>query len=211
MGLLETIRKSRAKTKAEIAFAKKRAKHEAKETAKADLKRAKLLDKAEKRLIKEEKKGLKAKRKHDEKLAKAELQKIREGGFSRQNMSKAVGGLRVALPILLPLAYRGITALRDRQLNQHASKVGVSSDELAQYSGHGAELKARIEGIRANLDGNSALTVGFKQDVDDRLTELRTAIDNAAYMNPEQRNRAHGAIERDLEAVTAEIQAKTMA
>ncbi|SER95647.1 DUF6474 family protein [Corynebacterium cystitidis] len=208
MGLFETIRKSRAKTKAEVAAAKKRAKQEAKEEAKLQFKREKLLDKAERRLMKEEKKALKNKRKHERKRAQQELEKIREGKFNRKNVGRYVGALRLAIPVVLPLVYRGITALRDRGLQKKANQVGVTTDQLAQYSGHGAELKARVEGIRNTVDTTSSLPSGFQQDVNDRLDELNSALDNAEYMVPEQRRRAHAAVAGDIESVQAQVQAK---
>lgn len=211
MGLFESIRKSRAKTKAEIAAAKKRAKQEAKEAAKLDLKREKLLDQAEKRLVKEEKNAMKKQRKHEDKLAKNELKKIQEGRINAKTMNRWVGALRVALPVILPLIYRGITALQEQGLTQKASKVGVTPEQMAQYAGHGAELKARIEGVRNSLDASSQLPSGFKRDADDRLKELSTATDNAEYMAPEQRRRAHAAIERDIKSLTAQIQDKIKA
>ncbi|MHA2790045.1 DUF6474 family protein [Corynebacterium sp. S7] len=208
MGLLKSIQKSRRKTKAEVAAAKKRAVQEAKEAAKLEYKRDKLVDNAEKRLLKEERKGLKNKRKHEQKLAKNELAKLQQGQFNAKTVNRWVGGLRVAIPVLLPLAYRGLVAWRERDINKRAHQVGVSSDEMAQYSGHGSELKARIEGVRKNLDSSSSLSAGFKRDANDRLKELHTAVNNAEYMNPDQRRRAHQAIERDVEALTLEIQAK---
>lgn len=208
MGLFETIRKSRAKTKAEIAAAKKRAKHEAKEEAKLQYKRDKLLDKAENCLMKEEKKALKNKRKHEQKRAQQELDKIREGKFNRKTANRYVGALRVAIPVVLPLIYRGITALRERDLEKKANQVGITSDQLAQYAGHGAELKARLEGVRNTVDTTASLGSGFKQDVNDRLDDLDKALENAEYMVPEQRRRSHAAISSDLESAQAQIQSK---
>lgn len=208
MGLMKSIRKARRKTKAEVAAAKKRAKQEAKEASKLEYKRDKLIDNAEKRLLKEEKNNLKKKRKHEEKLAKNELQKIQQGQFNAKTVNRWVGGLRVALPVLLPLIYRGIVSLREKNMEKRANQVGVSSDDLAKFSGHGSELKARIEGIRQNLDSAGSVAGGFKRDANERLQELNEAVTNAEYMNPEQRRRAHSAIERDIEALTSEIQAK---
>ncbi|MWK60368.1 hypothetical protein GO594_30780, partial [Pseudomonas otitidis] len=79
MGLFESIRKARAKTKAEIKAAKVRGRQEAKEAAKLEFKRDKFLARQEKKLLKEEKKGLKAKRKHEEKMAKNALEQLKAG------------------------------------------------------------------------------------------------------------------------------------
>lgn len=205
MGIFEAIRKSRAKTKAEVQAAKVRAKHEAKEEAKLQLKREQLLNKFEKDLIKEEKKGLKAKRKHEEKMAENTLDQLRAGRLNAGAFKRYSGFLRVALPVTLPLIYRAITAGREQYVDAKARKVGVSADQLARFSGHGADLKARIDGVRSNLN-KEQLPVGFIQDVKERLAELDTATDNSEFMTPEQRRRAHDSISRDIDAVTAEIQ-----
>lgn len=52
----------------------------------------------------------------------------------------------------------------------------------------------------------SDLPQGFVRDADERLKELDAAVDNAEYMTPQQRNRAHQSIERDLQQVSDQIQ-----
>lgn len=205
MGIFEAIRKGRARTKAEIQAAKVRAKSEAKAEAKLQLQREKLLQKFENNLLKEERKGLKAKRKHELKMAENTLNQMKAGRLNSANFKRYAGFVRVALPVLLPFIYRGITAGREQLVEARARKVGVSADQLARYSGHGADLKARIDGIDSSL-GNSHLPSGFVLDVKDRLSELRTATDNAEFMTTEQRRRAHATISRDIDGVTQEIQ-----
>lgn len=205
MGIFEAIRKSRAKTKAEIQAAKARAKHDAKQEAKLQLKQEKLLQKFEKDLLKEEKKGLKAKRKHERKMAENTLEQMKQGRLNAGTFKRYAGFARVALPVLLPVIYRAITAGREKLVDTRARRLGVSADQLAQFSGHGAEIKARIDGIQRSLDDDH-LPKGFVQDVGDRLQELHSATDNAEFMTPEQRRRAHATISRDIDGVTQEIQ-----
>ena len=205
MGILETIRKSRARTKAEIKAAKVRARSESKEAAKLELKRDKLLAKAEKNLLKEEKKGLKAKRKHERKMAEKTLEQMKQGRVNSDNFKRYAGVARLALPMLLPLVYRGITVAREQLVGAKARRVGVTTDQLARFSGHGAELKARIDGVRTTLDEDHHAH-GFVLDVKDRLDELDRAVDNSEFMTAEQRRRAHDSISRDIDAVTQEIQ-----
>lgn len=205
MGIFEAIRKSRARTRAEVQAAKVRARHEAKEEAKLQLKRERLLNKYEKGLLKEEKKGLKAKRRHEEKIAENTLQQLRAGRLNADTFKRYSGLARVALPVTLPLLYRAITSGREQFVDAKARRVGVSADQLARFSGHGADLKARIDGVRENLNDRQ-LPTGFVQDVKERLDELATATDNAEFMTPEQRRRAHNTISRDIDAVTIEIQ-----
>ncbi|AGF73663.1 DUF6474 family protein [Corynebacterium halotolerans] len=205
MGILEKIRKSRARTKAEIKAAKVRARQEAKEEAKLQLRREKLLVQQENDLLKAEKKGLKAKRKHQRKMAENALQQVKEGKVSARKIIKWSGTARVALPIVLPLVYRGVTAGREQLIAARARKLGVTPDQLAEFAGHGAPLKARIQGVRDNLEDTS-LMPGFVRDVNDRLDELSAAVDNAEYMTPEQRRRAHDSVSRDIDQVTQQIQ-----
>lgn len=205
MGIFEAIRKGRAKTKAEIQAAKVRAKSEAKAEAKLQLKREQLLQKFEKNLLKEERKGLKAKRKHERKMAENTLEQLRAGRLNAGTFKRYAGLARVALPVMLPLIYQAITAGREQIVDAKARKIGVSADELARFSGHGADLKARIDGINRTLNKDH-LPTGFVQDVQDRLSELHTATDNAEFMTAEQRRRAHATIARDIDGVTQEIQ-----
>lgn len=205
MGILEKIRKSRAKTKAEIKAAKARARQAAKEEAKLQLRREKLLAKQEQKLLKAEQKGLKAKRKHQRKMAENALEQVREGKINARKLTKWAGTARVALPLVLPLAYRAVTAGREQMVSARARKMGVSPEQLARFTGYGAPLKARIQGVRETLPDTS-LPAGFIRDVGDRLDELQAAVDNAEYMTPEQRRRAHSSISRDLDQVTQQIQ-----
>ena len=79
MGLLKTILKRRAQTKIEVKAAQARARQEIKSAAQLELRRSKLLAAEEKKLLKNESKLLKAQRKHREKMATAELQRLRKG------------------------------------------------------------------------------------------------------------------------------------
>lgn len=207
MGIIKSFRKARAQKKVEIKAAEARARQEAKSAAKMELKADKFLAKQEKRLLKEEKKGLKAKNKHELQLAKNELAQRKAGKFNAQNMLRYSGALRTIAPVALPLIYRGITMLRDSQANKQAQAFGVSGDELAKFSGYGAPLKARIAGMKQTVKASS-LPNGFIKDVEDRLRELSTAVDNAERMTIEKRQSAHRSITKDLDNLAQQIQDK---
>lgn len=209
MGLFETIRASRAKTKAEIKAAEARARQLAKDEAKHDKRTAKLLDKAEKRLLKEEKKGLKNKQKHEKQLAKTELQKIQEAGLTKKKAKQWVGASRILLPVLIPLVYRALTAYQERQVNDRARAAGLTANDIARFSSQGAELKGRVQTIRREVDSNDALDNKFRRDAKVRLDELDAAVNNVEQMNDAQRRLAHETIDRDINKLTAEIQEKT--
>ena len=93
---------------------------------------------------------------------------------------------------------------------KRAQKAGVTADQLASFSGHGAPLKARTAGIRNSLK-EANVPVGFKRDVKERLNELDSAIDNAEYMTDQQRQRTHRSISGEIDSINAEIQAKLQA
>lgn len=205
MSLLKKVRKLRAQAKAEAKAAKARARAEVKEASKAERRQQKLLAKQEKNLLKSEEKGLKKRRKHEEKMAKQELEKLKAGRFNSDNVKRYAGAARAAVPLLLPLAYRGLVALRENNEKRQAKKAGVSRDQLASFAGHGASLKARTQGIRNSLEGTD-LPAGFKRDVRDRLDELDAATDNAEFMTADQRRRAHSSINTDIDGVTYDIQ-----
>ena len=208
MGVFEAIRKSRAKTKAEVKAAQSHARQLAKQEAKADERVAKLLDKAEKRLLKEEKKGLKRKRKHEKDLAKAHLKRIQESGVTQKKAKQWVYAARILVPVLLPLAYKALTPLQLGQVYNRAAGLGLTPQDLARHSGRGAELKARIDAVRQNVEHTDNLGEGFKGDARVRLDELEQAVRNAEHANPEQRRLAHNSIDEDLNKLAAEVHAK---
>ena len=208
MGLFESIRKARAKTKAEIKAAEAKARQLAKEEAKADKQTAKLLDRAEKRLIKEEKKGLKRKQKHEAQLAKTELKKIEESGLTKKKANQLVGAFRILIPVLVPLVYRGLTAWQENQTNQRSRAAGLPTMPSGNFSNQGTELKGRVQAIRQKVRNESELGDKFRADVMARLDELMAAVQNSERMNDPQRRVAQDTIDRDINKLTAEIQAK---
>ena len=208
MGVFEAIRKSRAKTKAEVKAAQTHARQLAKQEAKADERVAKLLDKAEKRLLKEEKKGLKRKQKHEKDLAKAHLKRIQESGVTQKKAKQWISAARILVPVLLPLVYKALTSFQQGQVNNRAAGLGLTSQDLARHSGRGAELKARIDAVRQNINQTDNLDEGFKGDARVRLDELEQAVRNAEHANPEQRRLAHNSIDEDLNKLAALVHAK---
>lgn len=203
MGVFKAISKARAEAKA----AKVRVKAEVKAAQKDRLRQQKLLAKQEHKLIKAEQKGLKAKRKQELKLAKTELERQKAGKLNKARVQRYVGVARMLTPILAPLIYKATTQLQEVATKQRAQKHGISTAEMSQFAGYGASLKARIAGLRKNAE-EAPLPRGFKLDVNERLDELDKAVDNAEYMTPEQRRRAHRSIISDLDLLAGQIQEK---
>ena len=209
MGLLKTILKRRAQTKIEVKAAQARARQEIKSAAQLELRRSKLLAAEEKKLLKNESKLLKAQRKHREKMATAELQRLRKGRLNSGNLLRYSAAIRAMAPLLLPLVYKAVVMVRDANTKSRAQQLGVSVDELAQHSGPGADLKARITGMEKSL-ATYKLPQGFKTDVTERLQALRTAVENADRMSPDQRKRAHRTISADLDELNKEVLARLL-
>ena len=111
-----------------------------------ELRRSKLLAAEEKKLLKNESKLLKAQRKHREKMATAELQRLRKGRLNSGKVLRYSAAIRAMAPLLLPLVYKAVVMVRDANTKSRAQQLGVSVDELAQHSGPGADLKARNHG-----------------------------------------------------------------
>ncbi|WBT08646.1 DUF6474 family protein [Corynebacterium sp. SCR221107] len=207
MGIWKSIRKARTQRKAEIKAAKARARQEVKSAAKLELKKDQLLARQESRLLKEEKKAQKIQRKHELALAKTELARRQAGKFNKDRVLRYAAATRALAPVVVPLIYRGVTTVREQLNAQRAAKLGVSSDELASFSGYGAPLQARIAGMRKSVSVSS-LPKGFITDCQERLDELSEAVNNAEFMGPEQRVRAHRSIAKDLDALGQQIQEK---
>lgn len=209
MGLLKTILKRRAQTKIEVKAAQARARQEIKSAAQLELRRSKLLAAEEKKLLKNESKILKAQRKHREKMATAELQRLRKGRLNSGKVLRYSAAIRAMAPLLLPLVYKAVVMVRDANTKSRAQQLGVSVDELAQHSGPGADLKARIAGMEKSL-ATYKLPQGFQTDVTERLQALRTAVENTDRMSPEQRKRAHRTISADLDELNKEVLARLL-
>ena len=112
------------------------------------------------------------------------------------------------MPILLPLAYKAYTSYQQSRMNSRAAGLGVNPQDLARHSGRGAELKARIDAVRQNIDQTDNLGEGFKGDARVRLDELEQAVRNAEHANPEQRRLAHNSIDEDLNNLAADVHTK---
>ncbi|MFP7366580.1 DUF6474 family protein [Corynebacterium callunae] len=210
MGILEKVRAARAKTKAEIKAAELKVKTEAKNKAKLDLKREKLLVQAEKNLLKAEEKGLKKRNKHELKLAKNILEQKRQGRLNKDKVKRWTGTARLLAPLLLPVFYRVSTEARNQIVKTKANRAGVTPEQLSQFGGHSAALKARIQGVRETIQ-TSGLPYEFIEDVKERLNELEAAAANSDFMTPQQRGRAHESINRDLAQVSDQIQERLLA
>lgn len=214
MGLFKR-RKSRATRRAEARAIKAKAKLEAKLAAKNERRRDKAAHKAEAKALKSQ---LRAQRESDRaalKVAETELKAVREGKLlSPTRIRRTLTTARLLAPIVVPLAYRGAMAARGFLDERRADRLGVPLSQLGQFSGHGAQLSARIAGAEQTLrqvaekKPKDAETQQFVAAMTDRLTDLSAAVTAAENMSSGKRRSAHDSISRQLDAIDADLMAR---
>jgi hypothetical protein len=214
MGLFKR-RKSRATRRAEARAIKAKAKLEAKLAAKTENRRIKAAHRAETRALKAQLRAQRDSDKNALKVAETELKAVREGKLlSPTRIRRALTVSRLLAPIAVPLAYRGAMAARGFLDERRADRLGVPLTQLGQFSGHGAELSARIAGAEQTLrlvadkKPKDAETKQFVSAMTDRLTDLSAAVTAAENMPTSNRRAAHTAISDQLDAIDADLMAR---
>ncbi|OBF63102.1 hypothetical protein A5753_13865 [Mycobacterium sp. 852002-51971_SCH5477799-a] len=208
-------RKSRATRRAEARAIKARAKLEAKLAAKNEVRRVKSAQRTEAKALRAQ---LKAQRDTDRnalKVAEAELKAAREGKiFSPTRIRRVLTVSRLLAPILTPLIYRAAVAVRAQIDQRRADQLGVPLAQIGQFSGHGAQLSARIAGAEKSLrmvqdkKPKDAETKQFVTAIAERLTDLSAAITAAENMTVARRRAAHSAISSQLDGIEADLMAR---
>lgn len=214
MGLF-TRRKSRATRRAEARAIKAKAKLEARLTAKNEARRIKSDRKSAERAVNAQ---VKAQRDSDRtalKVAEAELKAAREGRLlAPARIRRLLTVTRLLAPVLVPLIYRAATAARGALDERRADRLGVPLAQLGQFSGHGAELSARISGAEQTLrqvaekKPKDAETKQFVTAINERLTDLAAAVTAAENMPTARRRGAHAAITAQLDGIDADLMAR---
>lgn len=214
MGLF-TPRKSRATRRAEARAIKAKAKLEARLAAKNENRRMKAAHKAETKALKAQLRAQQARDRTALKVAETELKAAREGKlFSPWRIRRSLTVLRLLAPIIVPLAYRGAMAARGFLDQRRADRLGVPLSQLGQFSGHGAQLSARIAGAEQTLrlvaekKPKDAETKQFIAAMTDRLTDLSAAVTAAEKMPTTNRRSAHDTISRQLDDIDADLMAR---
>jgi hypothetical protein len=208
-------RKSRATRRAEARAIKARAKLEAKLAAKNAVRRVKSAQRAEAKALRAQ---IKAQRNTDRnalKVAEAELKAAREGKiFSPTRIRRVLTVSRLLAPILTPLIYRAAVAVRAQIDQRRADQLGIPLAQIGQFSGHGAQLSARIAGAEKSLrivqdkKPKDAETKQFVSAIAERLTDLSAAITAAENMPAARRRAAHAAISSQLDGIEADLMAR---
>ncbi|OBF11021.1 DUF6474 family protein [Mycobacterium sp. ACS4331] len=212
---LFTKRKSRATRRAEARALKAKAKMEAKLEAKNEIRRIKAEQRSAAKALKAQ---LRAQRESDRaavKVAETQLKAVREGKFlSPGRVRRLLTVARLLAPVLVPIVYRGTTAVRGLLDERRADRLGVPLAQLGQFSGQGGALSARIAGaersLRAVAEKNpkDAETKQFVSAITSRLTDLSAAVTAAENMPASQRRAAHTAISDQLDGIDADLMAR---
>lgn len=208
-------RKTRATRRAEARAIKAKAKLEAKLAAKNESRRIKAAHRAETRALKAQ---LRAQRDSDRaalKVAETQLKAAREGKlFSPSRIRRMLTVTRLLAPIVVPVLYRGAIAARGYADQRRADKLGIPLSQVGQFSGHGAQLSARIAGAEQSLrmvaerKPKDAETKQFVVAITERLGELSAAVAAAEHMPTARRRSSHAAIERQLDGIDADLMAR---
>lgn len=214
MGLFPK-RKSRATRRAEARAIKARAKLEAKLAAKNETRRYKAAQRAEAKALKAQ---IKAQRDSDRtalKVAETELKAAREGKIlSPARIRRTLTVSRLLAPILTPVIYRGAVSARALIDQRRADRLGIPLAQIGQFSGHGAQLSARIAGAEKSLRAvqdkkpKDAETKQFVAAISERLTDLSAAVTAAENMPAARRRAAHAAISSQLDGIEADLMAR---
>jgi Family of unknown function (DUF6474) len=208
-------RKTRATRRAEARAIKAKAKLEARLAAKNEVRRYKAERKAETKALKAR---LKAQRDTDRaavKVAETQLKAAREGKlFSPSRIRRLLMVTRLLAPVVVPLVYRASISARGVIDQRRADRLGVPLSQIGQFSGHGAELSARIAGAEQSLRAvrekkpKDSETKQFVSALTERLSDLSAAVTAAENMPTAQRRPAHAAIARQLDGIEADLLAR---
>lgn len=208
-------RKTRATRRAEARAIKAKAKLEAKLAAKNEARRIKSEHKAETRALKAQ---LRAQRDTDRaalKVAETQLKAAREGKlFSPIRIRRVLTVTRLLAPIVVPLVYRAAIAARGFVEERRADRLGVPLSQIGQFSGHGAQLSARIAGAEQSLrlvaekKPKDSETKQFVAAMTERLRDLAAAVTAAENMPVTRRRAAHAAIAEQLDGIDADLMAR---
>ena len=214
MGLFRK-RKSRATRRAEARAIKARAKLEAKLAAKNEARRLKADRRTAEKALNAQ---IKAQRDSDRtalKVAETELKAAREGKLlSPTRIRRVLTVSRLLAPILTPVIYRAPWPPARLIDQRRADQLGIPLAQIGQFSGHGAQLSARIAGSEKSLrmvqekKPKDAETKQFAAAITERLTDLSAAVTAAENMPAARRRAAHAAISSQLDGIEADLMAR---
>ncbi|WP_328303588.1 DUF6474 family protein [Actinomycetospora sp. NBC_00405] len=130
-------------------------------------------------------------------------------------IKRYIGIARIVVPVVAPIVYQAVGMARDRWDAHRARQFGVAPDELAEFTGRGAALYARIHNLALSArdlrsrygdgDSNDAARAtevrSFVDDAQQRLTDLESAVRAAEQMPGSRRRSAHVAVGGELDRI----------
>ncbi|TCP54094.1 hypothetical protein EV191_103135 [Tamaricihabitans halophyticus] len=126
--------------------------------------------------------------------------------------AKAKNYLKVAkvlgpavIPVLAPLAVQAAGVVRDRYDRYRAHQLGVPVERLAEFTGRGAALHARIAGIGESLTVLRDSDAGLVDQRTSTLRQLAAAVRAAERMPTARRKAAHRAVAAQLDELESEL------
>ena len=120
-------------------------------------------------------------------------------------VAKVLGA--AVLPVVTPYLAKTAGTVRDRWDRHRARRLGVDIEELAQYSGRGGGLHARLAGATTALTdlrakpGASAGDVSRADTTETKLRQLTAAVRAAERMPTARRKAAHTAVAAELDQI----------
>lgn len=118
-------------------------------------------------------------------------------------LAKVVGP--AVVPVVAPYAVRAASAARDALDRMRARKLGVGVEDLANYSGRGGALHARIAGAAQAAADLRVSDAAFADSSEARLTQLAAAVRAAERMPGARRKAAHKAIAQELDRLEEDL------
>lgn len=207
MGLLKKLRNRRIEKKAAYRAAKAKALAEAKANAKLQRAKEKYQRKTIKQVRKIDAKELKRHRKHDEKMARAAVERARAGRFNSKNVLRYATAGRALAPVAIPLVYRALVQLQKGSTTSGSfSRTSTGGGAGNVMRGAGSSHAARIQKVRKSV--TKSVPAGFAKDINERMDVLEDALKNADTMTKQQAQDVLASISRELDLVEAQVEAK---
>lgn len=129
--------------------------------------------------------------------------------MARKPMTKArakrlIGVGTTVAPLLAPYALAVAGAVRGSWDHYRAGRLGVDTDRLAEFTGPGGSLHARLSHVAeslSDLDKGTPVAQAFAERVRPRIEELATGVRAAEQMPGSRRRTAFKAISVELDGI----------
>lgn len=137
------------------------------------------------------------------------------GRLTPGNAKNLVGVAKViapaVVPVVAPFALKAASVARDGLDRYRARKLGIDVADLAEYTGRGGALHARIVGADASLselesrENVSTADREFATKSRDTLVKLAAAVRAAERMPTSRRKAAHKSVSGELDPIEREL------